>query len=100
MNKKRAILPFLFLVSVLLSAFLFSIRHWAFAQTSDQGLETDPKVTFVDVTMESGVQFLHDNAVSKEKYLVETMGSGCAFLDFDQDGFLDIFFVNGGPTPA
>src|SRR5206468_745453 len=31
---------------------------------------------------------------------VETMGSGCAFLDYDQDGFLDIFFVNGGPTPA
>ena len=33
------------------------------------------------------------------KYLVETQGSGCALLDYDQDGLLDIFLVDGGLTP-
>ena len=100
MHKRRVAFHSLFLVIVLFSVFLFSIRHWAFAQPEDQVREATPRVTFVDVTAESGIQFLHDNAASKEKYLVETMGSGCAFLDYDQDGFLDVFFVNGGPTPA
>ena len=56
--------------------------------------------TFTDVTDEAGIRFVHDNAKSEEKYLVETMGSGCAFWDYDQDGRLDVFFVNGGRTPA
>ena len=56
--------------------------------------------SFVDVTDEAGIRFEHSNAKSEEKYLVETMGSGCAFLDYNQDGFLDVFFVNGGPTPS
>jgi hypothetical protein len=59
-----------------------------------------PQVRFVDVTTRAGVHFRHENAKSPEKYLVETMGSGCALLDYNQDGFLDVFFVNGGPTPA
>ena len=68
-------------------------------QTARSGGIVHPS-TFVDVTAHAGIRFRHDNAHSAEKYLVETMGSGCAFLDYDQDGFLDIFFVNGGETPA
>ena len=56
-------------------------------------------VTFVDVTAQAGIKFRHQSGASSEKYLVETMGSGCAVLDYDQDGFLDLFFVNGGATP-
>jgi len=55
---------------------------------------------FVNVTESAGIRFHHDNAASPRKYLIETMGSGCAWLDFDADGFLDLFFVNGGPTPS
>ncbi|MCI0620089.1 MAG: CRTAC1 family protein [Acidobacteria bacterium] len=55
---------------------------------------------FVANTEQAGIRFKHESAASAEKYLVETIGSGCAFLDYDQDGFLDVFFVNGGPTPA
>ena len=56
-------------------------------------------VTFVDVTAWAGIKFRHQSGASTQKFLVETMGSGCAFLDYDQDGFLDVFLVNGGRTP-
>ena len=40
----------------------------------------------------------HDNAASPEKYLIETMGAGCAWIDYDQDGLLDLYLVNGAAT--
>lgn len=54
---------------------------------------------FEDVTTASGIRFVHERAASAEKLVVETMGPGCAWLDYDQDGFLDAFFVNSGVTP-
>jgi hypothetical protein len=56
------------------------------------------QVTFRDVANSSGVHFRHDNAASPEKYLIETMGSGCAWIDYDQDGLLDLYLVNGAAT--
>ena len=44
----------------------------------------------------SGIEFRHHANPTPEKHLVETMGGGVAVLDVDNDGFLDIFFVNGG----
>jgi hypothetical protein len=55
-------------------------------------------ITFVDVAQSSGITFLHDNAASTEKYLIETMGSGCAWIDYDQNGLLDLYLVNGAAT--
>jgi len=46
----------------------------------------------------SGIRWVHDNAASIEHYLPETMGPGCAFLDYDNDGWMDIFLVNSGPS--
>ena len=57
-------------------------------------------VTFTEVTQPAGLTFRHTNAASSRKYIIETMGSGGAWLDFDQDGWLDLFLVNGGSTPA
>src|SRR5215469_14404931 len=55
-------------------------------------------VTFVDVAPSAGITFRHDNAASPEKYLIETMGSGCGWIDYDQDGLLDLYLVNGAAT--
>jgi hypothetical protein len=52
---------------------------------------------FVDVTKQTGVQFLHQAPHTSRKYLIETMGSGVAVFDCDNDGRLDIFFANGAP---
>jgi hypothetical protein len=46
---------------------------------------------------QSGISWIHDNARSNDRYLPETTGAGCAFLDYDNDGWMDIFLVNSGP---
>src|SRR5262245_14040305 len=46
----------------------------------------------------SGITWVHDNAMSKEHYLPEPLGPGCAFLDYDNDGWMDIYLVNSGPS--
>ncbi|HLW81571.1 MAG TPA: CRTAC1 family protein [Candidatus Acidoferrales bacterium] len=57
-----------------------------------------PRVKFTDIAEAAGIDFRHDNAASTEKYLIETMGSGCGWIDYDQDGLLDLYLVNGAAT--
>ena len=57
-------------------------------------------VQFVDVTKESGITFKHVNGESGRLYYLETMGSGAAFLDYDNDGALDLYIVNSAPLPG
>lgn len=52
---------------------------------------------FVDITDKVGIKFLHQAPHTSRKYLIETMGSGVALFDCDNDGRLDIFLVNGAP---
>ncbi len=66
------------------------------AAAAADGAEAAPApVTFVNVTETAGLRFRHENGAFGRKYLPETMGAGCAFLDYDNDGRQDIFLVNG-----
>src|SRR4029453_19455600 len=50
-----------------------------------------PPVVYENVTQQAGLDFVHTNGASTEKHMVETMGSGGLFFDYDNDGWLDIF---------
>jgi enediyne biosynthesis protein E4 len=77
--------------------------------TSNEPFKPVP-IEFVDVTQASGISFKHYNGATGRNYLPERFGSGCAFLDYDNDGWQDILLVNSmdfaksprkaQPTPA
>lgn len=52
-------------------------------------------ICFTDVTSQAGIHFIHNAGKSGKKYLPETLGSGCAFVDIDGDGWPDIILING-----
>lgn len=54
---------------------------------------------FTDVSLQAGITWKHFNGQSRDCFLIEASCGGVAFLDFDNDGRLDIYFVNGGETP-
>ena len=53
-------------------------------------------LAFQDIAKAAGLAVQHVNGASPEKFLVETMGSGAVFLDYDADGWVDVFLVDGG----
>jgi hypothetical protein len=56
-------------------------------------------VIFTEVSpKESGITWVHNNAMSPQRYLPETVGAGCVFFDYDNDGWMDIYLVNSGPS--
>jgi len=57
-------------------------------------------VQFTDVSEAAGITFKHDNAATGEKYLIETMGSGAGWLDYDNDGYFDIYLAQSAATKA
>ncbi len=69
---------------------------WAFGAPAASA----PGRRFVDVTAPAGIRFRHYNGAFGKKYLPETMGSGCAFIDYDNDGNPDLLLINGAPFPG
>jgi len=67
----------------------------AVAETS-----ASPGFRFADVTSSAGIQFQHNSGAFGGKFLPETLGSGCAFLDYDRDGWQDILLINGMDWPG
>ncbi len=70
-----------------------------FAQPQPSG-SNGSTITFRDITQKAGIHFTHNNAAFGKKYLPETMGPGVAFIDYDNDGWQDIFIVNGMDWPG
>ena len=92
MKKYFAIGPAQAIVVSFVSLFLFStITN---AQSAEAG------VTFQDVTAKAGIHFVHNNGAFGKKFLPETVGPGVAFIDYDHDGWPDIFLVNGTDWPG
>jgi hypothetical protein len=60
---------------------------------------TPPSVQFKNITAEAGIHFTRESGARGEKLLPETMGSGCAFFDFDNDGDQDILLINSTSWP-
>jgi hypothetical protein len=58
------------------------------------------KIRFEDITRSAGIHFTHNNGAAGKKWLPETMGSGVAFLDYDNDGWQDVLLVNGTDWPG
>src|SRR5690349_21097715 len=67
---------------------------------SSSGPVATSAVTFRDVTQQSGIHFTHNNGAFGKKWLPETLGPGVAFIDYDNDGWPDIFLVNGMDWPG
>ena len=57
-------------------------------------------IQFTDVTAQSGIVFKHHLGRSGKGYILETVASGCAFVDYDNDEDLDIYLVNGASLPG
>lgn len=53
------------------------------------------QIQFRDITRQAGIRFTHNNGAFGKKWLPETMGPGCAFIDYDNDGYPDVLFING-----
>jgi enediyne biosynthesis protein E4 len=59
-----------------------------------------PSTHFTDITQKAGIHFTHNNGAFGRKFLPETMGPGVALIDYDNDGWQDIFIVNGTAWPG
>jgi enediyne biosynthesis protein E4 len=70
------------------------------ASLSGQARDQSPGFRLVDVTSSAGINFKHNSGAFGGKFLPETLGSGCAFLDYDADGWPDILLVNGMDWPG
>ena len=76
--------------SVSLWCVLFLVSASSSAQT----------IHFSDITAQAGIHFTHNNGAFGKKWLPETMGPGCAFIDYDNDGYPDIILINGADFPG
>jgi enediyne biosynthesis protein E4 len=87
------------LILFFLSVTVASLLMTAFRSASGMSSPQVARDIFTDVTASAGITWKHFNGESPDAHLIETKNGGAAFLDFDQDGLMDIFLVNGGETP-
>jgi hypothetical protein len=79
---------------------VFALAILLVEQTGIGATPETSTVQFRDVTQQAGIHFVHNNGAFGKKFLPETMGPGVAFIDYDNDGWPDIFLVNGVDWPG
>ena len=85
----------IFLAALAASAFRTQVLGRTLAKAGDARPAATAPPRFLDITRQAGIRFVHYTGAFGKKYLPETMGAGCAFLDYDNDGNPDILLLNG-----
>jgi hypothetical protein len=85
---------------ILLALAFLAVASFSLCLQRTTGAPTPSSITFRDVTQQAGIHFVHNNGAFGKKYLPETLGPGVAFIDYDNDGWPDIFLVNGMDWPG
>jgi enediyne biosynthesis protein E4 len=79
---------------------LHSFRSWLLVSLMVTPVLQAQQIHFRDITAQAGIHFTHNNGAFGKKWLPETMGPGCAFIDYDNDGYPDILLINGEDWPG
>ena len=92
MNISRILL----VTAALVTAGLVTAGFWAAGFVGAASATVDRSgIQFIDATTKAGIHFVHHSGATGKKYLPETLGAGCAFVDLDGDGWADILLING-----
>ena len=83
------------IILFMLGTALIRLQTWTLLYALSVSLCLGERVTFVEVTREAGIDWAHDNGMSPQRLLPETMNGGCGFFDYNNDGWLDIYLVTG-----
>src|SRR5580700_7554605 len=91
----------LVIARLLSSGFLLTLLRIAPAAVAAGPMPAaDAGIHFADITHQAGINFVHNTGAFGKRYLPETMGAGCAFIDYDNDGNPDILLINGADFPG
>src|SRR5256712_10352058 len=85
---------------LLVTVLILALAGFLAGQTGIGAAPEMASVQFRDVTQQAGIHFVHNNGAFGKKFLPETVGPGVAFIDYDNDGWPDIFLVNGTDWPG
>jgi enediyne biosynthesis protein E4 len=78
--------------------FGLNIHGSAFAQQPAKAQDASISVRYTDIRKAAGITFLQDSTQTDQKYYLETMGTGVGWIDYDQDGLMDLYFVQSAAT--
>jgi hypothetical protein len=99
----RSLLSACFLVALGLVLSAFTLYPLLFAQPAPAATPASipaPAIHYVDITRQAGINFVHNTGAFGKRFLPETMGAGCAFIDYDNDGNPDVLLINGSDFPG